>query len=259
MLLTIDVGNTNITLGVFNENELSATFRITTKEKRTSDEFKILIYNLLISDNLNPKDITEVIISSVVPNIMHSLTNSIKKLFKVDPLIVGPGIKTGIAINAENPKEVGADRIVNVTAAYNKYRKACLVIDFGTATTFDYVSDKGIFEYTVIVPGVEIAGNALSSNAAKLPAIEIKTPKTILAKNTITGMQAGLMYGYIGQVEYIIKQIKKELGKDMLVIATGGLGREFNTHSDLIEVYDRNLAFYGMKIIYDKTTGKKKQ
>lgn len=253
MLLTIDAGNTNITLGVFDDDKLTSTFRITTKEKRTSDEYKILFYNLLHSEHINPHDINEVIISSVVPNIMHSLVNSIKKLFSVHPLIVGPGIKTGIAINAENPKEVGADRIVNVTAAFNKYKKACLVIDFGTATTFDYVSEKGVFEYTVITPGIEIAGNALSTNAAKLPAIEIKLPKTILTKNTISGMQAGLMYGYLGQVEYIVKKMKEEIGNDMLVISTGGLGREIANNTDTINVYERDLAFYGMKIIHDRT------
>ena len=253
MLLTVDAGNTNITLGVFDQNELRSTFRITTKENRTSDEFKILIFNLLISDSIDPTAINEVIISSVVPNIMHSLVNSIRKLFNAEPLIVGPGVKTGIAINAENPKEVGADRIVNVTAAYNKHRRACLVIDFGTATTFDYVSDKGVFEYTIITPGIEIAGNALSQNAAKLPAIEIKKPESILAKNTINGMQAGLIYGYLGQVEYIIKQIKKEIGSDMLVIATGGLGKVIAQNTEYINIYNKNLAFYGMKIIHDRT------
>ena len=259
MLLTIDAGNTNITLGVFDGNNLTSTFRITTKEKRTSDEFKILIFNLLQSEHIDPHDIIEVIVSSVVPNIMHSLVNSIKKLFKVMPLIIGPGIKTGIAINAENPKEVGADRIVNVTAAYNKYKRACLIIDFGTATTFDYVSDKGVFEYTVITPGLEIAGNALSNNAAKLPAIEIKFPSTILTKNTISGMQAGLMYGYLGQVEYIVRKMKKEINNEMIVIATGGLGREIAKNTDCINVYEKNLAFHGMKIIFDKTKEAQKQ
>ena len=218
--------------------------------------FKILFYNLLKSENLSPKFIDDVVISSVVPNIMHSLTNCIYKLFNVEPLIIGPGIKTGISINAENPKSVGADRIVNVTAAFNKYKKATLIIDFGTATTFDYVSDDAVFEYTIITPGLEIASMALTSNAAKLPAVQIKMPNSILAKNTIAGMQAGIMYGYIGQVEYIIKKMKEEIGKDMLVIATGGLGRTISENTKYIDIYERDLAFYGMKLIFEKNKGK---
>jgi len=256
MLLTIDAGNTNITLGIFDKEDLLTTFRITSKESHTSDEYKILLYNLLQSEDISVKDIKDVVISSVVPNIMHSLTNCIYKLFNVEPLIVGPGIKTGISINAENPKSVGADRIVNVTAAYNKYRKAVLVIDFGTATTFDFVSKDAVFEYTVITPGLEISSKALTENAAKLPSVQIKVPKSILAKNTIKGMQAGIMFGYLGQVEYIIKKMKEEIGQDMLVIATGGLGRTIYENTKYIDSYDRNLAFYGMKLIYEKNKGK---
>jgi len=253
MLLTIDCGNTNITLGIFNEDKLISRFRITTKQARTSDEYMIVFYNLLRSNELEITNITDVVISSVVPSIMHSLNNSIYKLFKVKPLIVGPGNKTGIKINADNPKEVGADRIVNVTAAYHQYHKACLIIDFGTATTFDYVDDEGTFKYTIITPGIELAANALSNNAAKLPQIEITMPKTILATNTINGMKAGLIYGYIGQVEYIITRIKKELNQDFLVIATGGLGRIIKDNSEMVNIYNRNLAFYGMKYIYENT------
>ena len=166
---------------------------------------------------------------------MHSLTNAIRKSFKTEPMIIGPGIKTGITVNTDNPKAVGADRIVNCAAAYYLYKGNCLIIDFGTATTYDYVSDKGIFEYTIISPGIEIAAQALYNQAAKLPEVEI-------------------VYGYIGQVEYIIKKVRQELNHDFTVIATGGLGKIICSETDMIDVYDADLAFKGMKIIYDKNS-----
>ncbi len=252
MLLTIDVGNTNITMGIYHQDELVASFRMTTKTPRTSDELGFLLCNMMITKGINPDDIEAVIISSVVPKIMYSLTSSIRKYLHREPMIIGPGIKTGIRIQSDNPKEVGADRIVNVAAAYHTYQKACLVIDFGTATTYDYVSDEGVFEYTVISPGIEIAAQALVSQTAKLPDIEIKKPASILAKNTIQGMQAGLVYGYIGQVEYTIKKIQEELKQKMMVIATGGLGRMIAPETKLIDLYDPDLAYRGMKIIFEK-------
>ncbi len=258
MLLTIDVGNTNITIGIFKEDDLVASFRLNTKTPRTSDELGILMHDLMRAKGLDPHEITDAIISSVVPKIMHSLTNSIRKFFNVEPLIVGPGTKTGIHIKTDNPKEVGADRIVNATAAYTTYGCDCLIVDFGTATTFDFVSGEGVFEYTVIVPGVEIAAQALVSQTAKLPEVEIIMPDSILAKNTITGMQSGIVLGYLGQVEYIIKRMKQELKRDMKVIATGGLGKMFASVTDLIETYDGDLAYRGMKIIYEKNKGVKK-
>ncbi len=255
MLLTMDIGNTNITMGIFKEEELIASFRLTTKTARTSDELGILMCTMLITKGINPDDIKAAIVSSVVPKIMHSIKNALSKYLNIEPMLIGPGIKTGIKIHAENPKEVGADRLVNVAAIYHQYKKSCLVIDFGTATTYDYISKDGVFEYTVISPGIEIAAEALISQTAKLPGIEIKKPKSILAKNTIDGMQAGIVYGYIGQVEYIVKKMKEQLNDDMLVIATGGLGRIIVDHTNCIDKYDPNLAFNGMKIIYDKNKG----
>lgn len=252
MLLTIDVGNTNITCGVYDRNELIGSFRMTTKMQRTSDELGLTICQMLIMKTINPDEIDSVIISSVVPKIMHSLTNGIRKSFKVEPMIIGPGIKTGITVNTDNPKAVGADRIVNCAAAYYLYKGNCLIIDFGTATTYDYVSDKGVFEYTIISPGIEISAQALYSQAAKLPEVEIIKPKSILGRNTVSGMQSGIVYGYIGQVEYIIKKVKEELKHDFTVIATGGLGRIICSETDMIDIYDADLAFKGMKIIYDK-------
>ena len=184
---------------------------------------------------------------------MHSLTNGIRKYFNLEPMIVGPGVKTGISIKTENPKEVGADRIVDIAAAYHIYGGPALVIDFGTATTYDYVNEFGEFEFGVTSPGIEICAQALWTQAAKLPEIEIKKPESIVCRNTITSMQGGLVFGYIGQTEYIIKKVKEQVGKDLKVIATGGLGRIIFNETDMIDVYDPDLGFKGMKIIYQKT------
>lgn len=253
MLVVVDVGNTNITLGVYNQDDLIANFRLTTKMQRTSDEFGVTILSFFQTKGINPSEVEDVLISSVVPKIMHSLTNAIRKYFNLEPMIVGPGIKTGISIKTENPKELGADRIVDIAAAYHIYGGPALVIDFGTATTHDYVNELGEFEFGVTSPGIEICAQALWTQAAKLPEIEIKKPATIAARNTITSMQAGLVYGYIGQTEYIIRKVKEEVGKDIKVIATGGLGRIIFNETDMIDVYDPDLAFKGMKIIYQKT------
>lgn len=197
MLVVIDVGNTNITLGVYDQDELIANFRLTTKLQRTSDEFGITLFSFFQTKNIDPKGVEDVLISSVVPKIMHSLTNAIRKYFNIEPIIVGPGIKTGISVKTENPREVGADRIVDIAAAYHIYGGPALVIDFGTATTYDYVNENGEFEFGVTSPGIEISAQALWTQAAKLPEIEIKKPATIMCRNTITSMQGGLVYGYI--------------------------------------------------------------
>ena len=253
MLVVIDVGNTNITLGVYNQDELIANFRLTTKMQRTSDEFGITILSFFRTKDINPLSIEAVLISSVVPKVMHSLTNGIRKYFNLEPMIVGPGVKTGISIKTENPKEVGADRIVDIAAAYHIYGGPALVIDFGTATTYDYVNEFGEFEFGVTSPGIEICAQALWTQAAKLPEIEIKKPESIVCRNTITSMQGGLVFGYIGQTEYIIKKVKEQVGKDLKVIATGGLGRIIFNETDMIDVYDPDLGFKEMKIIYQKT------
>lgn len=250
--MTIDVGNTNISLGLMHESEVIGSFRLTTKTPRTSDEFGLCIKELLDTTKLTENDIEAVIISSVVPKIMYSLTSAIVKYLHKQPIIVGPGIKTGISIRTDNPREVGADRIVDIAMAYHTYHKPCIIVDFGTATTFDYVSEDGVFKYTVITPGLGIGANALTSQTAKLPEIEIRKPKSILNSNTITGMQAGVVYGYIGTVEYIIQQMKKELKIDTcLVIATGGLGRVIAKETGMIDIYDPDLAYKGMRILYD--------
>ena len=252
ILMTIDVGNTNISLGLMQGNEVIGSFRLTTKTPRTSEEFGLCIKELLDMTKLQDDDIEAVIISSVVPKIMYSLTSAIVKFLHKDPIIVGPGIKTGISIRTDNPREVGADRIVDISMAYHTYHKSCIIVDFGTATTFDYISGEGVFKYTVIAPGLGIVANALTSQTAKLPEIEIQKPESILNGNTITGMQAGVIYGYIGSVEYIIKQMKKELKlKDCLVIATGGLGKVIAKETKEIDLFDPDVAYKGMRILYD--------
>ena len=254
MLLTVDIGNTNITMALIHEDDrIAGTFRVTTKAQRTSDEYGMTLMEFCRNTKVNVEDIKDVIISSVVPKVMHSFNNSIRKYIKKEPIIVGPGIKTGISIKTDFPKEVGADKIVDAAAVYHLYGGNAIVVDFGTATTFDYINEKGEFLYNVILPGLEISAQALWQQAAKLPEIEIVKPASILAKNTDTSMRAGVVYGYIGSTEYIISKMKEEIGRDDIkVYATGGLGRVIYNETPMIDLYDPDLAFKGMKIIYDK-------
>ena len=259
MVITIDVGNTNITVGVFRGDEVMATFRITTKMPRTSDEYGMLLSNLLEQNKIRHDDIEDAIIASVVPNVMHSLEGAIIKYFGINPIIVEPGTKTGIRVVTENPRQIGADRIVDAAAAYELYGGPVLVLDFGTATTYDLVDKNGAFVSGVTAPGIRISAKALWEDAAKLPEIEIRKPESILAKETISSMQAGLVYGQIGQTEYIIRQMKKETGCDnMKVVATGGLGRAIARETTLIDYYDSTLTLDGLRIIYQKNRQEKK-
>lgn len=253
MLLTIDVGNTNITLGVFENETLKGTFRMTTKRSRTSDEYGFNICGILEHRNIMPQDIKDVIIASVVPDIMHSLTSGIIKYLNIKPIIVSAGIKTGIRIVTENPKEIGPDRIVDAVAGYEQYGGPIIVVDFGTATTYDLIGEKGTFEAGITAPGIETAGRSLRGGAAMLPAIEIRKPKSILAQETISSMQAGLVYGAIGQTEYIVQKIKEECGYDNIkVVATGGLGKIIADETDCIDIYDPDLTLTGLRLIYNK-------
>lgn len=253
MILVIDVGNTNITLGVYEGDTLKTTFRIMSKMPRTSDEYGVLISDLLHSNQIDKADIEGTIIASVVPNVMHALTGAIVRYIGNTPLIVGPGIKTGIKIITENPREIGSDRIVDAVAAYEKYGGPVLVIDFGTATTYDYVTADGSFAAGITAPGIRTSAKALWEDTAKLPEIEIMKPKSILAQETISSMQAGLVYGQIGQTEYIIRKVKEETGlKDLKVVVTGGLGRIISDETELIDIYDSSLTLDGLRIIYSK-------
>ena len=253
MLLVIDVGNTNITLGVFKREELLGTFRMTTKLPRTSDEYGIMLKELVERQGILSKDIHAVIIASVVPDIMHSLGSAMIKYFGIKPIIVSAGIKTGIRIMTENPKQVGADRIVDAVAAYTLYGGPVIVIDFGTATTYDIVGPEASFEGAVIAPGIRTSAQAMWGQAAMLPAIEIKKPDTILAKETVSSMQAGIVFGQIGQVEYIVDRIRRESGyTDAKVVASGGLGNIMARETEVIDVYDPQLTLKGLRIIYEK-------
>lgn len=253
MLLALDVGNTNITVGIFDGKSLKATFRIMTHAMRTSDEYGMVLTELIVRQGVELNEIDGTVIATVVPDTTHSLVNAIKKYIKCTPLIVGPGIKTGIKVDIPNPREMGADRIVDAVAAYEKYGGPILVLDFGTATTYDLVTEEGALIVGITAPGIRICASALWNQTAKLPEIEIVKPKTILAKDTITSMQAGLVYGQIGQTEYIINKVKEESGySDLKVVATGGLGRMISNETDLIDVYDKQLTLEGLRIIYDK-------
>ena len=252
MLFAIDVGNTNITVGLFDGKTLVKQFRMITQTSRTSDEYGVFLRQWL---DINAKEakIESVVISSVVPNIMHSLTSSIIKYFDVKPLIVAPGIKTGIRIAIPNPKELGADRLVDAVAAYEMYGGPAIVVDFGTATTHDLVLADGTFAAGVTSPGIRLAANALWRGTAKLPEVEIKKVDTVLGTDTVSSMQAGIYYGYVGQTEYIINKMKKESGlDDIKVVATGGLGKLISEATDSIDIYDPELTLHGLRIIHDK-------
>ena len=258
MILVIDVGNTNLTLGVWQGENLQATFRMMTKTPRTSDEYGVMISQLLRDREIDLGALEGSIISSVVPDVMHSLVGGIVKCTKTTPLIVGPGIKTGIKIVTEDPRAVGADRIVDAVAAYEKYGGPVLVLDFGTATTYDLITNAGEFSAGITAPGIRISSEALWKQTAKLPNIEIKKPKSILAQETISSMQAGLMYGQIGQTEYIIRKVKEESGiPNLKVVATGGLGRTIADETDAIDIYDSTLTLEGLRILYEKNTRRK--
>ena len=226
---------------------------MTTKQPRTSDEYGITLKELVERQGILSTDISAVIIASVVPDIMHSLGSSIIKYFGIKPIVVSAGIKTGIRIVTENPRQVGSDRIVDAVAAYTLHGGPVIVLDFGTATTYDVVGIDGTFEAGVTAPGIRTSAQALWGGAAMLPAIEIKKPDSIMAKETISSMQAGLVFGQIGQTEYIVNRIKEESGyMDAKVVATGGLGKIIAAETDVIDIYDSQLTLKGLRIIYEK-------
>ena len=259
MIFVVDVGNTNITCGVYDGRDLKATFRIMAKTPRTSDEYGVMLSDLLRIKGVDVNQLQGCIVASVVPDVMHSLLGGIVRYLGTEPLVVGPGVKTGIKITTENPRAIGADRIVDAVAAYEKYGGPVLVLDFGTATTYDLVTADGSFAAGITAPGIRISAEALWEKAAKLPKIEIKKPKSILAQETISSMQAGLMYGQIGQTEYIIKKVKEETGlANLKVVATGGLGRTISDETDSIDIYDGALTLEGLRIIYEKNCGQDK-
>lgn len=253
MILVFDVGNTNMVLGVYKENQLIESFRLSTESSNTADEYGMIINNLFEYHNLHLKDIKAVVISSVVPNLMYSLEHMARKYCGVQPLVVGPGTKTGMNIKYDNPKEVGADRIVNGIAAYEKYGGPIIVVDFGTATTFCFISDNCEYLGGVIAPGIRVSADALFEKAAKLPHIEIDKPPQVICKNTVSSMQSGMVYGYAGLVDAIITRMKEEMdGENIKAVATGGLARLISSESKTINIVDTTLTLEGLRIIYNK-------
>jgi type III pantothenate kinase len=254
MVLVIDVGNTEIVLGVYEGQKLLQYWRMGTDKDKTSDEFGMFIVSLFNHEQLDIKNVEAVIVASVVPPIMYSLEHAIRKYFKVEPMVVGPGIKTGINIRIENPREVGADRIVNAVAAYEIYGGPLIIVDLGTATTYCAVSSKGEYLGGVISPGIKISADALFQRAAKLPRIELAKPDTVIGRNTVTSMQSGIVFGYVGQVDYIVRRMKLEMKeeKEVKVIATGGLARMLASESETIDEINGLLTLEGLRIIYER-------
>ena len=253
MLLVIDVGNTNYVLGVYHGEKLVKCWRMATGSNKTADETGIFLYNLFEAAGFDVNRIEAVIISSVVPDIMYSLTQGIRKYFNIEPMIVSAGMKTGIVIKRDNPKAVGADRIVNLVAANEIYGGPAVVIDYGTANTFDVINEKSEFITGLITPGISICAEALYQRAAQLPKIEIKKPKSIIVKNTVGSIQAGLVIGHIGQTKYIIQQLREQLDiPEMKVVATGGLARVIDPNKEIFDILDPVLTLKGLKILYQK-------
>lgn len=257
MILVIDVSNTNTTLGVFDKACLVANWRLSTLNNRTSDETGMLLRMLFVHSEVSIEDIEAVVVSSVVPNVMYSLLNGIKKYLQKEPMVVKAGMKTGINLRMENPKEMGTDRIVNLVAAYELYGGPAIVIDYSTATTFDVLSKNGEFLTGITAPGIQICADALTQRAAQLPKIEIKQT-SLITKNTVESIQAGIVVGHIGETRYIIEQIKNWFDMpSMKVVATGGLARVIDENEEIFDVYDPVLALQGLRLLYEKNKNRK--
>jgi len=252
MLLVIDVGNTNMVLGVYKDTELLDHWRISTDRQRTTDEYGVLIRELFYLNDLRADDINAIIISSVVPPVVPTLERMCQRYFGLSPLLIGPGVKTGMDIRYDNPREVGADRIVNAVAAYEKYGGPVIIVDFGTATTFCAVDAKVVYLGGSICPGIGISTEALVQRTAKLPRIELKRTDSVICRNTIESMQAGVFYGFVGQVEGIVSRMRRELDMSARVVATGGLAVVIAPATKTIDVVEPMLTLEGLRIIYER-------
>jgi len=252
MLLALDVGNTNTVLGVFDGKSLLHHWRLSTRREGTSDEYAMLIKGLFDFAGLALRQVTAVILSSVVPPLQWPLEDMTRRYFGTEALVVGPGIKTGMPILYESPRDVGADRIVNAVAAFEGHGGPCIVVDFGTATTFDAVSAKGEYLGGVICPGIGISAEALFQHAAKLPRVDITKPRVVIGRNTVASMQAGLFYGYLGLVEGLVMRMRAELGPEAKAIATGGLAQLLLTDSTVVDHVDPLLTLTGLRILFER-------
>lgn len=252
MILVIDVGNTNIVLGIYRGKELLHHYRISTNRAATTDEYGMTIYSLFQHAGIRVEDVEGIIISSVVPPLMHVLEKLCEKYIRRTPLIVGPGLRTGLNIRYENPREVGADRIVNAVAGIELYGAPLIIVDFGTATTFDYIDEQSRYLGGAIAPGISISTEALYQRAAKLPRIELARPKSTVGRNPVTSMQAGIIFGFAGQVDGIVQRIREEFGTDPRVVATGGLADMIASESRAIQIVNPLLTLEGLRLIYER-------
>lgn len=252
MILVADVGNTNIVLGLYEGRELKYHWRLSTNRNATADEYGVMTINLFRLAGVSADRIEGAILSSVVPPLMPTLERMFRQYLGQDPLVVGPGIKTGLNIRYENPREVGADRIVNAVAGIERYGTPLIIVDFGTATTFDYIDESGAYLGGAIMPGVGISAEALYQHAAKLPRIELAKPKTVIGRNTVASMQAGIVYGYASQVDGIVMRIRRETGTEPYVVATGGLAELIAGESETIDCVDPLLTLEGLRLIYER-------
>lgn len=252
MLLAVDVGNTNMVLGVYKGRELKVSWRISTNRAQTGDEYGIIFKSLFAQARVDDTLLTGMIISSVVPPLMFSLEEMAKRYFALEPLVVGPGMKTGLNIKIDNPREVGADRIVNAVAGIELYGAPLIIVDFGTATTFDAISKKGEYLGGAIAPGISISTEALFQRAAKLPRVELIKPKRVIGRDTISSMQSGIIYGFIGQVDGVVKRMIQEFPEKPKIIATGGLATLLAADSETLEIVNPLLTLEGLLIIYER-------
>lgn len=264
MLLAFDVGNTNIVLGVFKDGKMITNWRLETDNNKSADEYGMIIGQLFKYEGLKVEDVRDVIISTVVPSVLYTLQHLSQKYFNRKAIVIGPGIKTGLVVKYDNPKQVGSDRIVNAVAAHAKYGGPLIVIDFGTATTFCAISEKAEYIGGTIAPGLKISSEALFEKTSKLPKVELEEPGHVICRNTINSMQSGLVYGHMGMVDYIVAKMKKELreysgtDQEIKVIATGGLATLIDSGIDCIDHVDKMLTLEGLELIYEKNKKSKR-
>lgn len=252
MILVFDVGNTNMVLGVYRGSDLAADWRISTRRERTADEYGIMLKELFATSGIEMSAIKATVISTVVPPLTFTLERTCNKYFGLNPLIVGPGIKTGLPVHYDNPREVGADRIVNAVAGIELYGCPLVIVDFGTATTFCAINARGEYLGGAIAPGIGISTEALFTRAAKLPRVELVKPPSVIGKSTVASMQSGIFYGFVGQVDEIVRRMKKELGKNTKAVATGGLAKLIAQESTEIDRVDPFLSLTGLRLIYER-------